>query len=128
VVDAFQGVESCDDVAPAHWVLTALRPWTRGRLLPISSLVPSDYPAHGRIFHRAWEATRPIRWREIAARTGQTLSAAVRYNDLVGWHPGTAQQSPPEPWSPPNSGSLLEEECAAVAEVLARHTTTPDEC
>jgi hypothetical protein len=80
------------------------------------------------VFHRAGDANRPIRWRDIAQRTGQTLSAATRYNELVGWHPETGEQSPPVPWTPPDGGSLSEDECAAVADVLAGHTATPDEC
>jgi diamine N-acetyltransferase len=37
-------------------------------------------------------------------------------------------RAPPEPSGEPERGSLLPDECAAVADVLARRTTTPDGC
>jgi hypothetical protein len=121
-------VDLCDQVEPADWLRASLRPWTDGQLLHVSSLVPVDYPAHGRILHRARSRSRDLRWGEIAAVTGQTLRAETRYNQLVGWHPDAHHQTPPWPWGQPNPGSLLPDECAAVAEVLAGHTTTPNEC
>jgi hypothetical protein len=119
---------SWDDVEPAEWIRAALRPWTNGQLLRISSLVPAGYPTHGRILHRAWNASRDVRWREIAAANGRQLHAETRYNELVGWVPDAQHQSPPSPWGQPYRGSLRPSECVAVAEVLAGHTTTPDEC
>jgi hypothetical protein len=129
-ISSFPGVEVCDRVDAADWVRAALRPWTRGQLLHVSSLVPAEYPAHGRILHAARMASsyEHVRWAVIAAQTGRILDAGTRFNELVGWDDSAGRQSPPEPWELPNDGSLLPDECAAVADVLARHTTTPDTC
>jgi hypothetical protein len=118
----------CQQLEPAGWLTRALRPWTNGRLLHVSSLVPADYPAHGRILHRAWSTDGDVRWAEIAAQKGQVLRAETRFNDLVGWHRDAHHQDPPSPWGQPDPGSLRPDECAAAAEVLAERTTTPDEC
>jgi hypothetical protein len=96
--------------------------------MQIASLVPDGYPAYARILHQAWCESAPTRWSEIAARTGRTINGETTFNELVGWRADAQHQSPPEPWGQPDPGSLQPEECVAVAEVLAAHTTTPDEC
>ena len=79
-----------------------------------------------RILHRAGITDgRPVRWREIAQATGRDLLASTQFQEIVGWEPDAEHQSPPEPWREPDPGSLRPSECAAVAEVLALHTTTP---
>jgi hypothetical protein len=127
-VDEFSGVTLCIDVGPAEWLYSALRPWSRG-IEHVATLVPTDYPSHGRILHRAASETeRAVRWADIAAVTGQSITARTRYIDLVGWHADDQHQSPPAPWREPETGTLLPDECAAVASVLAKHTNTPDDC
>jgi hypothetical protein len=130
ISSSFPGVEVCDRVDAADWVVAAREPWTRGRLTFVSSLVPADYPAHGRVLHAAWLASSSehVRWAAIAAQTGGKLDAATRFNELVGWERDAQHQSPPEPWGQPDPGSLNPDECAAVAEVLVEHTTTPEAC
>ncbi len=126
--DGFPGVTLCDDVEPANWLRGALRPWTDRGIRHVATLVPADYRAHARIFHRAWSTSgAAVRWADIAERSGRQLTAETCFVDLVGWRPDAAHQSPPPPWMPPDSGSLTPDECAAVAEVLAHHTATPDD-
>jgi hypothetical protein len=130
VPDSFPGVVLCEQVDSADWIRAALAPWARGRLLHVSTLVPAQYPAHGRILHRARTASsnEHVRWSAIATSTGRPLHAGTRFNELVGWRVDARHQSPPAPWDQPNDGSLLPDECAAVADVLAAHTTTPEIC
>jgi hypothetical protein len=129
VLDGFPGVSVCDDVSVAAWLGAALRPWSSRGIAHVATLVPADYPAHGRILHRAGTTGAEfLRWSDIAAVTGRRLDAQTQYQELVGWSPNADQQSPPEPWGEPDRGSLRPFECAAVAEVLARHTVTPDDC
>jgi hypothetical protein len=129
VLDSFPGVSLCDDVAAAEWLGEALRRWSRAGIAHVATLVPAGYPAYGRILHRAG-TTGPefVRWSEIAATTGRSLGAQTQYQDVVAWFPDADHQSPPEPWGEPEPGSLRPFECAAVAEVLTRHTATPDDC
>ena len=49
------------------------------------------------------------------------MTAATQFVDLV-------RQSPVGEWLEPEPGSLLPDECAAVAAVLSGHTATPDDC
>jgi hypothetical protein len=126
--DAFPGVVLSAEVEAADWLRNALRPWTSRGIHHVATLVPADYPAHGRVLHRASTRVGDVRWADIAARTGRHLTAETSYSDLVGWHPDADHQSPPGPWLEPERGSLRPDECAAVAEVLARNTATPDDC
>ena len=116
--DGFPGVELCDDVAPAAWLRPALRPWNRG-IDHVATLVPADYPAHGRIVHRGGTRSVDLHWADIAAQTGQQFNAESQYAELVGWHRDHDHQSPPDPWVEPERGSLVPDECSAVAEALA---------
>jgi hypothetical protein len=125
--DGFPGVQLCEDVAPAAWLRPALRRWDHG-VHHVATLVPADYPTHGRIFHRGGTRSAGLRWAEIAAQTGREFNAEAQYAEIVGWRGDADHQSPPEPWIEPEHGSLRPDECAAVAEVLADHTTTPDDC
>lgn len=127
VVDVFPGVSVCDEVSAADWVRAVLRPSDRG-IQHVATLVPADYSAHARILHRTGTRTEDVRWAEIAALTGQRLHGETQYAELTGWHADHEHQGPPEPWVEPQRGSLRPDECVAVAEVLARHTTTPDDC
>ena len=128
-MDEFPGVTLCTDVAPAAWLRAALRPWSSRGIRHVATLVPAEYPSHARILHRASSDTDDhVRWADIAALAGQSITARTRYIDLVGWRPESARLSPPSPWREPEIGTLLPDECAAVASVLAEHTATPDDC
>jgi hypothetical protein len=129
VDDGFPGVSVSDDVSAASWVRAALRPWSRTGISDVATLVPAGYPAYARILHRAGTTDgRFVRWREIARTTGREVGASTQFQEIVGWEPDAEHQSPPGPWRQPDPGSLLPSECAAVAEVLTLHTTTPADC
>ena len=119
----------CDDVAVADWLGESLRPWTPGGGIDhVASILPAAFPAHGRILHRAISGSEGTRWADIAATTGTKLDAETSYDELVGWRTKDTHQAATQPRAEPDRGSLSPDECGAVAEVLARHTTTPDLC
>jgi hypothetical protein len=129
VPSSFPGVALSDDVAPAEWLRVALRPWTEGGGIDhVATLVPAAYPAHARILHRGGTQSVDLRWADIAARTGKQLDAETTYQELIDWNSLARPHQPPDPWIEPERGSLRPDECAAVAEVLARHTASPDVC
>jgi len=123
----FPGLGICDDVRPAAWLEVGLRPWDQNQLLRISSLVPEGFAAYGRILHAAGSALGEgvVRWSDIATTHDRVLDAQTRFNELVGWDLADDRQ-PPWPWQQPDPGSLTPDECHAVADVLARHTSTPN--
>jgi hypothetical protein len=128
VAASFDNVELCDDVAPARWLRRALWPWTSNGIRHVATLVPASYAAHGRVLHRAGTLSTDLRWAEIATTTGRRLGPTTQYGELIDWRADAKAQSPPVPWREPNRGSLEFDECRAMAEVLARHTSTPERC
>ncbi|WKK73075.1 hypothetical protein Q0F99_09645 [Rathayibacter oskolensis] len=99
------------DVERARWVLDALGPFGS-----IEGIVPPVFEAAVRILHPA----DAVRWREVAEREGTVLHPLAQWNDLVAAHP--------DEYSPPRTGELPLDELAAIAGVLARSTSTPDDC
>ena len=126
---SFDGLEVMTDTSPADWVLERLRPWRRGRL-QVASLVPDGYEAYGRILHPARRSDKPgrSRWATIGEERGIAIGPEVRFTALVGWVPARDGQDPPAPYHAPACGTLRTEECARLAQLLARFTSTPEKC
>jgi hypothetical protein len=102
------------DVERGRWVLDALGPFGG-----VDGIVPPVFEAAVRVLHPSG-AEPPLRWREVAEREGTLLHPLAQWGSLVGGHP--------EEYSAPRLGLLPLDELAAVAEVLALRTSTPDDC
>jgi hypothetical protein len=122
----FTGVQVVSDLSPAQWIAGQLAPQPANRAVRVRSLVPDVYPSYGRLLHHARSAIPDeadhIRWSSIAAKNGTTIDSGARFRDLVGWHDGPA---PPWPYDAPLRGTLDEDECLALAEILTAYTKTP---
>ncbi len=125
----FPPLELVDDPAPADWLVQRFGSW-RGGELQVGAVVPDGYPAYGRLLHPAHRTDRegPVRWSEIAAERGLSLDAEARFNDLVGWLPARDGEDPPEPYEAPVRGSLGEDQCALLADILTGFTASPELC
>ena len=125
-VPPFPGLRVMTDTSPAQWLVERLTP-SQGRAGRVAAVTPDEFPAYGRLLHPA-RMTRPggqdrVRWSKIAADRGVSLDPAVRFRELTSWGKGP---NPPQPYSAPLRGSLDEEQCAALAEVLAGFTSQPE--
>jgi hypothetical protein len=125
-VRPFDGLEPTRDPSPADWLVESLRRWEGGRTL-VGSVVPDGYAAYGRIFHPTRRSDKPgkVRWADIAAERGSSLTPEVRFNALIDWVPARDGQDPPEPYKAPWRGTLQADECARLATIVARFTQTP---
>lgn len=131
-VPRFTGARSVADVSTAEWVIERLLSFEFGPLR-VGREVPVGYPAYARLLHpvrrRAGApGSEMLRWASVAAKHGVALHPEVRFNEVVSWvqHPG--QSLPPWPYEFPSDGSLEEEECRVLAELLASSTGTADDC
>lgn len=102
-------MEAAYDLSACEWVRERVTTFATD----VRSLVPDTFAAYARILHPV--AGRP--WREVARRTGRTIHPAVQFESLAGEL---------EPSVRPDQGRLPEAQRSRLAELLGRHTTTPD--
>jgi hypothetical protein len=115
------------DLSPAEWIVADLKTFAKS----VISLVPSGFPSYVRIFHPAWRdpySRQPVRWAEIAAANGTSVTPAMQLHalahDLRYLHEG----QPGVYAAAPTEGSLPDEVVTPLIEVLAAHTTTAEKC
>lgn len=116
---------------PTHTADVAAASWIRPRLATdfgtVGSVVPAGYPAYARLLHPVEDGERLRRWSDVAAATGRTVHPLVQWHRLVGAvDPRGATDG--QGAGPPRVGELVPEHLAALLDVLAGHTGTPDDC
>jgi hypothetical protein len=116
------------DVRAADWIVAGLRGFGESVL----SLVPACFSEYVRVFHPAYRRAGSDRvavtWAEIASANGRRMHAGVQLGSITGserceWEgqAGVFDQ-------PPETGNLPRELLDPLADVLARHTSTPGSC
>jgi len=116
------------DPAEADWWETD---WPDGTPPAVGFLIPRGFEAYARILHPAADAEgRDVRWAEVAEACGTTLHPQVQWWRLVGHRDldGRGVDLDPDRWSghEPDVGCLPRPELEALADVLGRHTGTPE--
>jgi hypothetical protein len=114
------------DADQATWWADALHPFARD----VGSVIPDVFPAYVRVLHPVDDAGRRRSWTEIAAENGRIAHPQMQLHEISR---ARGAQRRPRPahhamdrrvsW-----GSLPKAELEALAELLARHTATPDTC
>ncbi len=121
------------DVSAADWLMERLWGWHREKHPPVrvGGFVPTGFEAYARIFHPAWlDAGRTrMRWSEVAERNGRRMHSEIAFWELVrpddtgsDWYIDDPNEVGAE------DGSLPEELCVRLADVLAGFTSTPERC
>ncbi len=110
------------DATHAEWWLEQLDPWPRQNV-PVSALVPSGFPAVCQVLHPWWGPdAEPISWRALAHQLGfpsvMALDATREMFSIAAVEDAGYSSSPGEP----DGGTA-----AALVEVLAGHTTRPED-
>ncbi len=117
------------DPAEADWWKTS---WD-GRTPPaVGFLIPADFEAYARVLHPAHDRERDaVRWATVAEECGTVLHPGAQWHRLAGGRDHDPRGLAPEPrrWpgNEPDVGRLPRPDFRALAEVLGRHTTTPDD-
>jgi hypothetical protein len=95
----------------------------------VGSLVPVVFARYARLLHPAWAASdrrdTPVRWDAVAAWSGRTMHALAQWESLSA--PATDVDRRPPFIAPPDAGGLPSASLSALLNVLAAHTSTPDE-
>jgi hypothetical protein len=116
-----------DDIEAADWIAPRLH----GFAVDVGSVVPGGFAAYARIFHPAWWNEYPnpvpteVRWSDVAAANGTVVHPEMQFHSIsrtvLGGH------SFSNGWNgQPRIGVLPAGQGAALAEILARNTTSPD--
>ena len=110
------GIEWSSDVGQAAWWIDVLHPFAHD----VGSIVPDSFDAYARVFHPAGTE----RWSDIAARTGRVVHPEMQFDPIASTDDGIGQwpdESPPE-------GTLNSDALTGLADLLAQHTSTPQQC
>jgi hypothetical protein len=122
-----RGFQSATDTSPADPIVAGIRGFAES----VVSFVPAGFEAYLRLFHPATRADgSTVRWSEMAAATGTAAHPSMQISEFTGdtsWDLDN-QALPGVFDTAPSVGTLPVAPARALAETLARHTTTPDCC
>jgi hypothetical protein len=112
--------------ASAIWVVEGVRNFD----YTVGSIVPTGFEAYARVFHPATRRDRDklveVRWSDVALAYDRVMHPLAEWGSLTSsWRNRDLEPI----WdNPPSTGSLTSELARSLAEVLARHTQTPERC
>ncbi|HET7305523.1 MAG TPA: hypothetical protein VFJ12_13345 [Segeticoccus sp.] len=142
-------LEWSTDVEQADWIRGRLAPFHSGE---VTSVVPRGFPAYARVLHPArGPAGRAVRWAEVAARSGVEMLPETQFHEIALLPPGddpasascddaasaSCDDTAPESRDhlplvstvqAPEEGTLRAADATVLADVLRRHTSSPDDC
>jgi hypothetical protein len=122
---ASEALKQVDGAAVGAWI----EPTLEGFGGKVKNQVPQLYEAYARIFHPAYdEAGNWVAWGEVAAALGTTAHREMQWHAIVGSYDSSNFEGSRWPGEAPYRAELEAVSLAALCEILARHTTTPQEC
>lgn len=122
-------VRPVDDIASVRWIEGRVHPSENAREngVRLWSIIPDGFPGYARLLHPAESkpSNEPMRWAEVAARTGKTVHPLMQWGRLIGSDDYYADRD----WAyAPEIGELPEEETQELFKILQGFTTTTDRC
>jgi hypothetical protein len=124
----FAGRPAEDDVTPGRWITDAVRENST-----VGSLVPPVFEAYARVFHPAaryvGDDDVDVTWAEVAAANATVAHPAMEWASITGLMEFFDQADQSPLWDgAPARGHLPADVAQALAGVLRRHTSTPEDC
>jgi len=120
-------VSIVEDLLPADWLTSRLT----GRPGTVRGTVPHGYAAYARLLHPVefYDGhTQPATWAQVAETTGGHVHDTVQWHSLIGSDDPWTRNTEAWPDGAPPQGNLALPSLLALCEVLARHTTAPEDC
>jgi hypothetical protein len=126
----FAGRPVQSDVSAGAWVAEAVRPFSEH---VVGGLVPPVFAAYARVFHPAARYHGlhdvDVSWTEVAAANRTVAHPAMEWGSITGAMEFFTEADQSPLWDgAPAMGHLPESVAGRLADVLARHTTTPGDC
>jgi hypothetical protein len=118
------------DVSRGVWISSARR---RGEPGTVGALVPAVFEAYARILHPAvryaGDDDIEVSWAEVAAHNGTVAHPLMQWASITGsWEFMSSDSQSPVWDDAPSEGHLPVATAARLADVLGRHTGTPEDC
>ncbi len=117
------------DVAECQWVEERVRPWGKSNTggLQLGNIMPEGLAGYARVLHPAEsrDDESPLRWAEVAARTGKTAHPLMQFGRLGGFDD---PYGCPDWAYAPRVGRLPEHETLVLSGILRDFTTSPERC
>jgi len=106
------------------WIAANRRPFSN---FAVGSLVPVVFEGYARVLHPAWASPgEPVRWETVATWAGRHMHSLAQWDFL--FRP-KGEPSGPAPFvANPDTNGLPPHQLAALCELLATHTSTPEQC
>jgi hypothetical protein len=131
-VAAGDALTPVDDLRPAQWLIDSIYSFGDD----VSALVPSVFEDYGRVFHPAYRGNggerSVVSWAEIARINHKVAHPQMQFHRLIGYptrySPRYLAELPGVVDEAPGEGNLPPDVAAALAHILAGHTTTPKDC
>lgn len=118
-------VRLMSDVSAARWI----GPRLTGAAGTVWGTVPSRFEAYARVLHPvSVGGEQESTWAAVATVTGRRVHPGVQWHSLIGPADPYAHQSDRWDAGEPEQGNLTLNTLQELCTVLARHTSTPDEC
>lgn len=118
-------LKQVDGAAVGAWI----EPTLEGFGGKVKNQIPRIYEAYARIFHPAYdEAGNWVTWEEVAAALGTTAHREMQWHAIVGSYDSSNFEGSRWPGGEPSISELEAASLTALCEILARHTTTRQEC
>jgi hypothetical protein len=108
----------------AGWIAANRQPFSD---FAVGSLVPVVFDGYARVLHPAWASPGvPVQWATVATWAGRRIHPLAQW-DLLSRAKG--EPGAPAPFvADPDPGGLPPPKLAALCELLATRTSTPDRC
>lgn len=106
------------------WIAANRRPFSD---FAVGSLVPIVFDGYARVLHPAWAGPGvPVRWETVAKWAGRQVHSLAQWDFL--FRP-KGEPSGPAPFvANPDRDGLPAQQLAALCDLVASHTSTPDIC
>ncbi len=107
------------------WIAMNRRPFSD---FAVGSLVPAVFEGYARILHPAWASPGvPVRWATVAAWASRHIDSLAQW-DFISRPKGEPGGGPAPFAAHPDKNGLPPWQLAALCELLATHTNTPELC
>jgi len=120
-------LELHEDLGPSDWIAHRIHDFA----VDVGSVIPEGFDAYVRLLHPALREEDggrvPVSWSEIAAANGRTVHAEMQWPDISGVWKDSEQQVPGLWDQEPDVGTLPRTYAAILSDLLAAHTSTPDQ-